>query len=99
MPSTVGEIAAHQRQQIDQGGVGRVLAVGEGVVEQELLGQVEDQQAAHAVVGEALPHLGEEQHGRPRRVAAQLQQDGNPGQDRDDDPGHHDDIEHQDGPA
>ena len=62
-------IAAHQRQQIDQGGVGGVLAVGEGVVEQEVFGQVEDQQAAHAVVGEPLPHLGEEQHDQAARVA------------------------------
>jgi hypothetical protein len=41
------------------------------VVEQEVLGQVEDQQAAHAVVGEPLPHLGEEQDEQAARVIAQ----------------------------
>ncbi len=61
---------AEEGQEVDQGGVGRVLALGEGVVEQEVLGQVEDQQAAHAVVGEPLPHLGEEEHEQAPGVAA-----------------------------
>jgi hypothetical protein len=34
-----------------------------------MLGQVEDQQRPHAVIGEALPHLGEEQHEQAARVA------------------------------
>jgi hypothetical protein len=37
-----------------------------------VLGQVEDQQRAHAVVGEALPHLGEEQHVEALGVAHEL---------------------------
>ena len=53
-----------------------LLADGHLVVEQEVLGQVEDQQAAHAVEGESLPHLGEEQDEQPPRVLAQqLQND------------------------
>ena len=42
------------------------------VVEQPVLGQIEDQQRAHAVVGEALPHLGEEQHVEALGVAGEL---------------------------
>ena len=37
-----------------------------------MLGQVEDQQRAHAVIGEALPHLGEEQHVEAARMADEL---------------------------
>src|SRR5262249_45560833 len=43
----------------------------------------------------ALPHLGEEQHREAPRVVAQLQEDGDAGDDRDDDPGHRDDVEHE----
>ncbi len=55
----VGQDPAQQRRQIDQGGVGGVLALTEVVREQEMFGQIEDQQRPHAVVGEPLPHLGE----------------------------------------
>ncbi len=67
----VGEDAAGQRQQIDQGRVGAVLAAGRGLVEQQVLRQVEDQDAAHPIVGEPLPHLGEEQDDQTARVIAQ----------------------------
>ena len=64
----VGHDAAQQGQQIDQGGVGAVGRPRHGVVEQEVLRQEEDQDAAHAVVGETLPHLGEEQDDQSARV-------------------------------
>ena len=37
--------------------------------DQQLLGHVIDQQRAHAVVGELLPHVGEEQDREPARLA------------------------------
>ena len=37
-----------------------------------MLGKVEYEQGAHAVVGEALPHLGEEQHVEAFGVAREL---------------------------
>src|SRR3546814_16592763 len=37
--------------------------------EQQLLGHVIDQQRAHPVVGEQLPHLGQEQDRQPARLA------------------------------
>ena len=68
----VGEIAAEHRGDVDEAGIGPVdqrrLAVGEKPV----LGQVEDQQRAHAVVGEALPHFGEEKHVQALGVAGEL---------------------------
>ena len=65
----VGEIAAEHRRDVDQAGVGAVDEVRLAVGEQPVLGQVEDQQRAHAVVGETLPHLGEEEHVEALRVA------------------------------
>ncbi len=95
--NTVGQHAADQRQQVDQGGVGAVLGAGELVAEQEVLGQVEDQDPAHPVVGEPLPHLGEEQdHQAPGVVGAQLEEDRQARQDGDEHPQDHDDIVHMD---
>ncbi len=71
------------------------MAGGGRVLEQELLGEVEDQQAAHAVVGKPLPHLGEEQdHQAARMLAQNLQQHGNAGRQGDEDPDDHDDAVH-----
>jgi len=95
----VGQEPAHERHQINQRGVGGVLALAEAVREQELLGQIEDQKPAHAVVGEALPHLGEEQHAKAGRVAAQLRQHRYPRQHRDEDADHHNHVEHSAPPA
>jgi len=86
---------ADQGQQIDQGGVGGVLALAEVVGEQELFGQVEDQQTAHAVVGEPLPHLGEEQHEQAAWMAAQLQRHRDAGRNGDEDADDDDDVEHE----
>jgi hypothetical protein len=37
-----------------------------------MLGEVEDQDRAHAVIGEALPHLGEEEHVQALRMPGEL---------------------------
>jgi hypothetical protein len=88
----VGEDAADQRQQIHQRCVGAVLGARGLVVEQQMLGQVEDQDAPHAVVGEPLPHLGEEQdHQAARVIAQQLQQHRDPGGESDENPDEDDD--------
>ncbi len=39
---------------------------------EQVFHHVEDEQGAHAVVGEALPHLRREQEGKPARMAEQL---------------------------
>ena len=88
----VRQHAADQRQQIDQRGVGPVLAGRPLVLEQEVLGQVVDQQSPHAVVGEPLPHLGEEQHEQPLGVALQLQQHRDGGGHGDQHAEHKDDV-------
>jgi hypothetical protein len=89
----VGEDAAEQGQQIDQRGVGTVLGAGRGLVEQQVLGQVEDQDAAHPVIGEPLPHLGEEQDDQTARmVSQQLKEDRHAGGKRDDQPDQDDEI-------
>src|SRR3546814_4077056 len=58
----VGQIAAEHRGDIDERGIGAVDQVRFGVREQPVLRQIEDQQRPHAVIGETLPHLGEEEH-------------------------------------
>ena len=58
----VGEIAAEHRGDVDEAGIGAVDQVRFAVGEQPMLGEVEDQQRPHAVIGEALPHFGEEEH-------------------------------------
>ena len=58
----IGEQSAQERRRVDERRVGAVDRVGAAVVHaQEALEHVEEQQRPHAVVGEALPHLGEEQ--------------------------------------
>ncbi len=65
----VGQVAADHGRDVDQRGVGAVDHRRVAIGEQPVLGQVQHQQRAHAVVGEALPHLGEEQHVQAARVA------------------------------
>ena len=77
--------AANQRQQIDQGGIGRILTLSLLVIEQEMLGQIKDQKPAHAVIGEPLPHLGKKQHKQAAGMRAKLQKHRDTGhQDNDD---------------
>ena len=40
--------------------------------QQQIFGEVIDQQRAHPVIGEALPHLGAEQEGQAARMAEQI---------------------------
>ncbi|MNE12826.1 hypothetical protein D3C80_1056450 [compost metagenome] len=65
----VRDHAADNRHQVHQGRIGGVDALGLFRSEQEVLGQVEDQQGPHAVVGEALPHFCKEQDHQPPRVS------------------------------
>ena len=65
----VGDEAADQRRQVNQRGETAVEAGRGGVGEQEMLGQIERQQRPHAVIAEALPHLGGEQPGKLARMA------------------------------
>jgi len=64
----VGQQSADQRGEVDQRGEPAVQPVGGAVAEQEMLGQVQRQQRAHAVVAETFPHLGGEQAGQLSRV-------------------------------
>ena len=57
----VGKITSDNGRDVDQRGVGTVDYTRIAVREQPVLGQVENQQGAHPVIGKALPHLGEEQ--------------------------------------
>ena len=57
----VRKIAADDGRDVDQRGVGTVDDRRFAVGEQPMLDEVEDQQGAHAVIGEALPHFGHEQ--------------------------------------
>jgi hypothetical protein len=57
----VGDEPADERGEIDQRGVAAIEAGCGMVAEDEMLGQIERQQRAHAIVAEALPHLGGEQ--------------------------------------
>ena len=90
----VGDDPADQRGEVDQGDIGAVLPCGPLVREQELLGQVEDQQAAHAVIGKALPHFRQEQNGETLGVRAQLPEHRRAGDERDQKPRHKDYIHH-----
>ncbi len=56
----IREEAADQRHEIDERSIGAILALREVIAEQEMLGKIENEQRAHAVIGKALPHLGEE---------------------------------------
>ena len=69
---TVRQIAAENRRDVHQAGIGAVDQVRLGVIEQPVLRQVENQQRPHAVVGEALPHFGEEEHVKALRVPGEF---------------------------
>ena len=89
----VGQNAAQQGDQIDQRGVGAVDRPGAPIIKQEVLGQIKDQQTAHAVIGETLPHFGEEADNQPARVVSEnLQKYGNPRGEGDDHPQKNDDV-------
>src|SRR3546814_16153197 len=55
-----------------EAGVGAVNEVRLAVREQPMLRQVENQDRPHAVVGETLPHFGEEEHVEALGVAGEL---------------------------
>ena len=57
----VRDIAAEHRGDVNERGIGAVDDRRGFVGEEPMLRQVEDQQRPHAVIGEALPHLGEEE--------------------------------------
>ena len=66
----VGNAAAQHRSGVHQGGVGSVNAEGLGIAHREGLDEVEGEEGAHAVVAEALPHLGKEERVQATRMAA-----------------------------
>ena len=73
----VGDPATEQRQQVGRGDVQAVDRVRGAVVEAEAAlgdggGHEQDQDRAHAVVGEALPHLRDEQRRESARLAEEL---------------------------
>ena len=70
----IGDEAAENRRAPGAAGVGAVDRCRIGVGEAQPAGgdrrhHVEDEEGAHAVVAEALPHLGEEERRQPARVA------------------------------
>ncbi len=58
---TIRKIAAEQRRNVDEASICPIDQVRLAVVVQPVLGEIEDEQRAHPVIGKALPHLGEEQ--------------------------------------
>ena len=66
----VGNAATQHRSGVYQGGVGAVDAEGLGIAHGEGFDQVEGEEGAHAVVAEALPHLGKEERVQATRMAA-----------------------------
>jgi hypothetical protein len=71
---TIGDPAAGHREQIHAGGVDAVDRGRGLVVEPEAAGldagdHRQHQDRAHAVVAEALPHLGEEERGEAARMS------------------------------
>ena len=69
----IGDPASRQRRHVDHRRVQAVHRAGDGGLEAEPAGRdrrrhEEDQQRAHAVVAEALPHLGEEERREPARM-------------------------------
>jgi hypothetical protein len=65
----VGDIAAEDRGDVDQAAVSAVDQVGLAIGEEPEFREIKHQQRTHAVVGEALPHLGIEQHEQAARMA------------------------------
>ena len=69
---TIRQHAAEERRHVHQRSVGAIDRIGLAVpVLQEPLYHVKNEQSAHAVVAEALPHLGEEEGEQAGRVADQ----------------------------
>ena len=66
----VGNPAAQHRSDIHQGSVGAVDAECLGIAHGEGFDQVKGEEGAHAVVAEALPHLGKEERVQATRMAA-----------------------------
>ena len=70
----VGHPSTREAQQVDHGGVEAVDRAGLGDAEAEAAagrggGHEQDEEGAHAVIAEALPHFGEEQGRQPAGVA------------------------------
>ena len=68
---SIGDDAADDGHEVHHRTVGGDEAARKAVVEQEVLRQVEDQQGAHPVIAEPLPHLGEEKHEEPTGMTQQ----------------------------
>src|SRR5207342_455591 len=66
---TVGHDAAEDGREVERRDVHAVHHRGVLLREQQLLRHVIDEQRAHAVVGEDLPHLREKQNRQPGRLA------------------------------
>ncbi|MNJ46076.1 hypothetical protein D3C77_411970 [compost metagenome] len=64
----VGDHAADDRHQIDQRRIGRIDALRLFRTEQKMLGQVEDQDRPHPIIGKAFPHFREKKNHQPPRV-------------------------------
>ena len=90
----VSQEAADQRHEIHQRRVGAVLTLRLPVIEQEMLGHVENQDAAHPVIGKPLPHFGEEQDVQTTRMLTKLPDHRNDGDRGYDKPARNDDIPH-----
>src|SRR3984957_4998460 len=65
---SIRDQAAENRREIGHRGVGAVNERGFFLADQQLLGHVVDQQGAHAVVGENLPHFGQEKYRKAARL-------------------------------
>src|SRR3546814_4459628 len=65
----VRQIAAEHRRDVDERGVRAVDDRGVLIGKQPVLGEIEDQERPHSIIGKALPHLGEKQDEQPFGVA------------------------------
>src|SRR4051794_22150484 len=65
----VGDEPADQRRQVHERGEPAIEAGGGRVREEEVLGEIERQERAHAVIAEAFPHLRGEQPGKLPRMS------------------------------
>jgi hypothetical protein len=65
----VSDHAADHGDEVHKRRVGAVQRLGAVLGKEKMLRQVDHQQRAHAVEGEALPHLGEEQGDEAARMA------------------------------
>ena len=68
----VGDQSAEDRREPHAGDVGGVGIAGLRVGKGERFRHVQDEEPAHPVIAEALPHLGEEERGETARVAEEL---------------------------